>query len=244
MRKLVLVLTIAFIATNAAGCIFSSSGDDDGEVIADVGWVFKDIATNTETGCPAGFDTVVVVAHETNAAGEIIDPKPYIDLLDCVDGIAANRVSYDPGFYNIFLEVRDGGEAGPLYAQSLSELFDLNVADDTFDYVIFNDGGYFQMAWDLIDKTTRAPLDCAQAATNKIEITATVSSTTEAASLRFACQDGQGVTDGILEGNYVVSLAALNVGETAPVGVAPAVNTSIRPQNEVTNLQTIVIEID
>jgi hypothetical protein len=242
MRKLVLILAVAMMATNAAGCIISG-GDDDGEVVADLGWVFKDLETNTVTGCPAGFDTVRVVAIPVDGNGVRIG-SDLEDLLDCVDGVSGDRVSYDPGLYQIFLEIRQGSATGPLYAQSLSELFDLTAADDTFDYTIFNDAGYFTFGWELRAASNNAVVNCQTAEVSQIEIAVSIPENPNEPprSAKFPCGDGSAVTDGILADDYTASFAAFD-GNTV-VGGAPAIGrTTINEQNEVTDLGLLVFSI-
>ncbi|MBX3155258.1 MAG: hypothetical protein KF773_04605 [Deltaproteobacteria bacterium] len=239
MNKLVLSLAVAVTATNAAGC--GGGGGGDGEIVADLGWVFKDLATNAVTGCPAGFDTVKVIAIPVDAAGNRVGDS-FTDLLDCADGASGDLVSYDPGLYQIFLEIRQGAN-GNLYAQSLSEFFDLTAGDDTFDYTIFNDAGYFAFAWDLRAASNNAPVSCNGAGASNVELAVTVTGTNDLRSVKFPCGDGGAVTDALLEDSYVASVAALNSANAA-VGVSAAQNTDIKDRNQVTELGTIVVPID
>jgi hypothetical protein len=243
MKNLVLGSLIALTATQAAGCIIESdNGTEDAFITAS--WTFRNEATGTTTGCPAGFNTVALYNKTTDGGYcDPLDPgagDTCIDLFDCAagSGISSELV---PTGYLTWIEVTSGS-GGSVYAQSASALVDVTVADKSFAAQILNDGGYFQFAWNLYGASSNADLNCS-AAPGGIDLTATVSGGSFSNSDVFDCVDGSGITAGYPAASYTVSVSALNGADQA-VGVAPELtNRVIAAPNKFTMLGTIEIPI-
>lgn len=236
MKNLVLGSLIALTATQAAGCIITS-GDEDAFITAN--WTFRNEATNTTTGCPAGFDTVALYNQEVTSSGSPIG-SPIIDLFDCAAG-SGTSAPLPATLFLSWIEVTDTNNTS-VYAKSTSAFVDVTTSDKSFSAQILNDGGYFQFAWDLVGETSGSSLSCSEAP-GGVDLTATVTGSSESNSDVFDCADGSGITAGYRAATYTVSIAALNASDQA-VGVAPEItNAAILDRNRVTDLGTVEIPI-
>jgi hypothetical protein len=229
------------IGLQTTGCIIESGGSDieeDATITAE--WSFKELATNRVTGCPVGFDTVRMVSQPVNAAFAPVG-SPIIDLFDCVDG-RHSSAPLPPDLYRVHLEVQTDG--GSVYAQSLAAYVDVIDQDKTFTATILHDGGYFIFDWAMRGAASNQPLGCGDVpGLDGIEIISTITGTTTAVVDQFNCELGTGVTGGLIAGSYEVSIDAFADGEGA-LGVAPAIPSSIRDKNQVTDLGLVTIPID
>jgi hypothetical protein len=247
MNKLLLA-SVLIAVSQAAGCIIEASNDyDDGGDVIEVAsisarWSLRNMTDGATTACPTGFDTVQLIAQAIDENGDPVF-EPAVDLFDCNarSGLATDLV---PDVYQVWIEVRSR-DLNRLYAQSLSQILDLRAEDQRFTTEVLNDGGYFQLSWDLIGKTSNRPVQCSQAGgISTIEtISTSIADATRAYEDAFACEDGFAVSGGLLEGAYTISLDAF-AGDK-PVGKATTLTTKvIAGQNQVTDLGTIVIPID
>ncbi|HET9988761.1 MAG TPA: hypothetical protein VFQ65_09575, partial [Kofleriaceae bacterium] len=118
--------------------------------------------------------------------------------------------------------------------------------DQTFSADIYDDGGYFQMAWQLTRASNGAPILCADVADiNGVEsISTATTGSSQAIVDQFKCTDHYGVTSVLPEATYTVSIDAFNHAMAA-IGTAPTLtNKMIVGPNKVTDLHTITIPID
>ncbi len=239
MKNLALVSLLGALAT---GCVAYDDryGDpyyEDATITGE--WTFKNIATDTRTGCPVGFGTVRMISQPVDARLAPIG-EPYIDLFDCLDGRHTSAL-LPPDVYQVWLEVTSDSNS-QLYAQSTSKVVDVVDADALFSAEILNDGGYFLFDWQLKGQSTNQTLACD--GVSSVEITSTLAGETQAVADKFRCGDGSGLTAGLLNGTYTLSLAALDASNKA-LGVAPAqTNKVIRDRNQITDLGMITIPID
>lgn len=241
MKNLVLGSLIALGATQSAGCIIESGGSDDAFITAS--WTFRNEASGTTTGCPSGFDTVALYSQETTSSGQSIG-SPIIDLFDCAAG-SGTSAPLPPTLFLSWIEVTNSNNT-QVYAKSASAFVDVTVSDKSFSAQILNDGGYFQLAWQLYGASSNADLTCAQAgATGGVEAIGTdISDSSNSNSDQFDCEPGTGITAGYRAGTYTVSVAALNSADQS-IGTAPELtNKVIGTQNSFTNLGLIEIPID
>ena len=241
MKRIVLASLIALAASQAAGCIISS-GDDDGEnAFISASWSLRSEATNATAPCPPGFDTAALynqpVDANGNNAGAVI-----IDLFTCAAG-SGRSAPLPPMEYLTWVEIADHNNTS-VYAKSLSAFVDVTLEDKTFNTQILVDGGYFQLSWQLQGGTSNQPLTCAAANSKGVEAVGTdVSNPNNSNSDIFPCTDLRGITAGYTEGQYTISVAALNAAD-ASIGTAPALtNKVIQSPNKVTDLGMITIPI-
>jgi hypothetical protein len=245
MKRFVLASLIALAASQAAGCIITS-GDDDGgggDAFISATWSIRSEATNSEVGCPSGFDTAALYNQPVDANGTSIG-SPIIDLFDCV-AKSGTSAPLPPQLYKSWIVIADHTNANQ-YATSLSAFVDVTVSDKTINTQILTDGGYFMLSWNLQGAATNAPLTCAQAgASGGVEAVGTlVSNPNVSNSDIFDCEDRSGVTAGYTAGLYTVSVAALNSADLSVGTAAPLTNRAIEAPNRVTDLGTITIPID
>ena len=231
-------LLASLIAASATGCIISS---DSGPAHVGATWDVKTTA-GTSVGCPPNIDTAALVNEPVDSAGNKVG-NDIVDLFTCSDG-AGTSAALPATMYKTWVQLTD--HAGTtVYAKSVPAFLDVTDTDLTYNTDILTDGGYFGLAWNLVGASTGAPLTCAQAgvtdSSSGVELISTVAGGTQATTDQFTCDDGQGVTSGLLAGNYTVSVDAF-VGAGA-VGTAPTINSSIQPQNQVTDLGTVNIPI-
>ncbi|HEU0035782.1 MAG TPA: hypothetical protein VFQ53_34455 [Kofleriaceae bacterium] len=212
----------------------SSSGEDFGLITAN--WSFKDLATNTTiTQCPPGTSSADVHAIRLDGAGNETS-EVYIDKYNCND--LTGTSDYPIGTYKVFVDIVG-------YGQSLSAIVDITAQDKTVTVTLVDDGGYFLFDWDLRDAATNAPLTCSEAGNpDSIEITSTLSGTTQAVADKFNCEDGSGVTGALLTGSYTISVAALNASNQALGAPQNFSDRLIGDHNDVTDLGVITLPID
>jgi hypothetical protein len=241
MRRLVWVCLAALAATTAA--CGTNNGDDIGDDdIGDVGfitadWNFKDLANDQiVTECPPGFDTAAVNSNSVDGG------EDFVDLYDCGALTGTPDEGYPIDVYSVFVSIEDTNGTN-VFATSLAADVDLTAQDATYQTTILLDGGYFAATWNLVDAATNDPLDCAGAGNPEaIEIRSTTAGTMDLVVDQFTCEDGSGITAGLLAGDYTVSLAAQSGG--ADLGEPAVIDSSIAPQNEVTDLGTVTLPID
>lgn len=252
MYKLTLLTMMTAVLSQAAGCIIhddrdpggGGGGGGGGVEVATISarWSLRNMLDGATTACPAGFDTVQLIALPIDDSGNAV-AEPSVDLFDCTSrtGISTDLA---PDVYQVWLEVRSY-DLTALYAQSLSQVLDVREVDRSFSADILNDGGYFQLSWDLVGKATNRPIDCAQVAgINSLKMISTsVADARRAYDDLLACEDHTAVTGGLLQGSYTVTIDAM-AGDRS-LGKAPTLtNKVIARQNRVTDLGTIIIPID
>jgi len=241
MKNYVLGSLLALAAAPMVACTTSTT---DAHIAAS--WSFKTLATNSTTGCPSGFDTAALYTQAADASGAPIgtctaaSATCFIDLFNCTDNSGVSA-PLPPQNYITWLEVTDHSGA-TVYAQSLSQIVDVTDVDKAVTFPILNDGGYFELAWNLVGAVSNSTLSCS-VAPGGVEAVSTVSGTSQMVSDIFTCSDGSGVTAPLLAAAYTVSVDAMNSAMQA-VGVAPAINGTVQVQNQVTKLGTITIPID
>lgn len=239
MKNLVLGSLIALTASQAAGCIIESGGDD---AYITANWTFRSETTGTTAGCPAGFDTVALYNQEVTSSGTAIG-SPIIDLFDCVNGTGTSA-PLPPTLFKSWLEVTDNNNSAK-WGQSTEAYVDVSVSDKSFSAQLLTDGGYFFFAWNLYGASSNADLSCAQAgATGGVEAIATdISNASNSATDQYDCEDGSAYTAGYRAATYTVSVSALNAADQS-IGTAPALtNKAIGTNNDVENLGLIEIPI-
>jgi len=250
MNKLVLTTMITTLAAQAGGCVIHTtdrdgSGGGGGNVdVAAISarWSMRNMADGATTPCPAGFDTVQLFAQAVDDAGDPLG-DPNVDLFDC-DRRSGGSTGLEPDVYQVWIEVRSH-DLTRLYAQSLSQVLDVRRLDQTFSTDILNDGGYFQLAWDLVGKTTSRPIACSQIP-GLGAITALSTSVADARNAyvdKLTCEDHAAVTAGLLEGSYTIAIDAV-AGDMSVGKAAMLTNRTIKGQNTITDLGLITIPID
>jgi hypothetical protein len=247
MKKLVLGALTAAVISQAAGCIISSGDDSGNDAFITANWSVKSLATGASSPCPADptYDTAALYSQEVDANGNNIG-QPIIDLFDCAAGHGTSAPLAPSTYYSwIVIANHDNTDQ---FATSIEAPVDLTVADKSFTATLLEDGGYFQVAWNLTDAATGSPLLCSDIADiGGVEAISTdVSTPSNAASDIFPCEDHFGITGGFLAGTYTVHVDALNMANP-PQSIGDAqdlLNKTIQPQNVVTDLGTVTIPIN
>jgi hypothetical protein len=239
MKSIVLGSLIAVVASQAAGCIITS---DNNDAFLSATWTLKNTNSTSSAPCPPGFDTAALYSQEVDANNNPIG-SPIIDLFTCNDG-AGTSSALPPSVYQVWVDITNSDNTSK-FASSLSAIVDLSVSDKTFSTQILIDGGYFDMAWNLIGASSGNPLSCGQAgATGGVEAVSTnVANMSTFTSDIFTCEDHEGVTSGLVAATYTVDVQALN-GSMAAISTTPTLMTKvIGPKNAVTDLGTISIPV-
>ncbi len=246
-------LAAFLIAAACPACVIHTTGDDTGGgggggggpdlATISARWSLRNMADGATTACPVGFDTAQLISQPVDATNLPVG-DPVVDLFDCGAG-TGRSAALAPDVYQVWIEIRDHSGAN-LYAQSLSQFVDVRAQDEAITTQILNDGGYFQLSWDLVGKATQQPLNCAQIAGGVDAVEAISTSVADAHRFytdKFTCEDHSGVTSGLLQGTYTISIDASNAGKS--IGTAPTLASKvIHGQNQVTDLGHIVIPID
>ena len=244
MNKLALA-TMVTLVSQAAGCIIEDRrGPPGGNVeVATISarWSLRNMVDGATTACPGGFDTVRLIMQPIDANGDPVGDAAE-DRFDCDDrgGVATDLL---PDVYQVWVEITSH-DLKKLYAQSLSQVLDVTRVDDTFSTEVLNDGGYFQVGWDLVGKSTNRPVQCSQVpGLDTLKAISTfVASTTRAYDDSFVCDDHFAISGGLLEGDYAIAIDALDGDKS--VGKAAPLSAKIEGQNRVTNVGSILIPID
>jgi hypothetical protein len=233
MKNLVLAAGVTLVA--AVGC----GGGGSGDAIITANWSLKQVNGTVIPTCPPGVDTAEVVAQEIGAGGTPVG-APIIDLYNCDD--FSGTSTYPPADYDVFVALT--GPSGD-YAQSLTAAVDVTVQDKTVTVDIFDDGGYFSLAWTL-KGASGAPLQCSQVpGIDGVEAISTdVANANNAVTDQFTCEDGAAVTAALLAGTYTVAVAAINAQDQALGPSTTLTNKAVPRQNGVTNLGTVEVSID
>ena len=239
MKNVVLGSFIALTAIAATACTTTTTTDT---ALISADWSLKTAAHGSAT-CPPGFDTAALYNQEVNPTTLAPIGQPFIDLFDCVAGHGTSA-PLPPAVYQTWVEITNTNNTS-VYAQSLSAIVDVTITDKTFSADILVDGGYFDLAWNLVGASTNAPLTCAQAgATGGVEAISTmVSGTGMAFTDRYSCEDHQGITSGLPAATYTVSVDALNSADQAVSEPTVLTNQTIRAPNKVTTIPTLMIRI-
>src|SRR5688572_9433056 len=104
---------------------------------------------------------------------------------------------------------------------------------------IHNDVGYLSLAWSLEAASNGAPVSCEASSSSGAAITASAVTDNALFDKDLECVDGNGFSDALLAGDYVVSVAATTSTGDA-VGVSAAQTKMVDGENRVTNLGTVV----
>jgi hypothetical protein len=258
MKKLVLGSLMAVVVSQAAGCIITSGGGEDAVITAN--WSLKQQASGQIIPCPPGTTTASIYSQPVNInepiVGRIEDYKPWntafttfgspiIDLYDCDDN-SGRTAPLPPDVYQVWVQL-ESENGGTVYARSQSGFVDVIDIDKTFSTTLLNDGGYFQFDWDLRDAANNAPLNCADIP--ELGGVGAVSTSVANPSMflddKFDCEDGTGMTGGLLQGAYTVSVDALDMSDRS-ISPAPTnlTNRTIGPKNAVTDLGTVMVLVN
>lgn len=243
MKKLVLSSLMTVLVSQAAGCIITSGSEEDAVITAQ--WSLKSLDSNATIPYPPNVTTAAVYSQEVDANYRPIG-SPIIDLFDVEDN-AGTTAPLAPSVYQVWVELTSEG-GSTVHARSLSAYVDVIDTDKTFTTTILEDGGYFQLAWNLVGASSNAPLSCEDAGISSgrpsgiyIEAFLANSTTAEATDI-FDCGDGAGITAGYPAGDYDVLVDA-RLTTDQPVGGAPTIAATIGDRNQVTNLGTVNIPI-
>src|SRR6476659_9861898 len=154
MKNLVLGSLIAALASQAAGCIIESNDD----TYVSASWQIKTVANNTVVPqCPPNILTAALYSQPVNSDGSTVG-SPTIDLFDC-NAFAGTSGPLAPGLYLSWVELANDNNTST-YAKSLSTPIDTTNGDQPVSFTIYDDGGYFQLQWNLIGATSNSPLNC------------------------------------------------------------------------------------
>jgi len=234
------------VAVTTVGCAASAP-----QAHITASWAFEDLATHATRTCPTGFDTAMVTSQPVDATLSFVG-APFQDVFDC-DALVGTTAGLPASRLEVWVEIHQTNETGPLYARSAGAFVDVTTLDKPVALpTILDDGGYFQLGWVLVAASNGAAVTCTKAgASGGIEVTWTdVANSSNTASYIFNCDQsvtpdigqGGGFTPGVLAGTYTVSVVALD-GTMQPLGSAATTSSSIQPHNVITNLDTVTIPI-
>ena len=212
-------------------------------------WTLKNIATNTNTACPTGFDTGALYVQAADNNGNpigtctTVSNTCFIDLFNCsAMAGTSDPLPASPYIAWIQIENHDGSQ---VYAKSTEAFVDITNVDKSMHADILNDGGYFYLTWSLYGANSNATLTCAQAGvTGGVETIATLNGTSTAYNDQFNCTDHFDYTAGVPAGTYTVSVDAFNSANQALGSPVNLTNKSVATQNQITDLGHIMLPID
>ncbi|MEO8704026.1 MAG: hypothetical protein ABI867_28505 [Kofleriaceae bacterium] len=189
----------------------------------------------TRLDCPTGFDTAEVTVQSATGGGTVVD------LYDCIDFEGTSDYELDD--YDVTIAITSPGGVNE-YAASLTQTVDIIDNDGTASEDFIDDGGRFVFDWKLVDAGTNAALTCATAGNpDSIEISSTLSGPNTLKTDKFDCEDGSGITAPLVEGDYTISVAALN-SAGGSLGEPSSEDTQILAPNGYTDLALVTLPID
>jgi hypothetical protein len=221
MKKLVIAAAVLFGASQAAGCIFVSGGDDDvidgGEGTLDVIW--HPISNVGFPDC-GPYTTVTIVADGSGA--------PFEDIFDCTDyGGLATNLPVDN--YDVWLEFSGGG-APTLITDFVTVGLDRNetIEIDFLNIITAGTQG-FMVSWEIVDGATE--VGCAGEPFQDGVSVLSTSSVGEPFDDIYDCEDGENpyaVLQSLPTGNYTISVAIIDdFGDS--LGTSDAITDSVSP---------------
>lgn len=202
-------------------------GDDDGgggvgTQLLTAHWEIKNVANQTVTNCPAGFNTGNIITQEVDDAGNYIG-RPQNDLFLCDDHI--DSILVPPGKYLVSVAIENRDDDANLldtFQVSLADQVDLTRTDATYTTQLLADGGRLTFGWDLVDSAQK-PLTCDALGTTGTlgSIVTDVADATHVTDSVLDCSDsfvpvvGPKALTGDIElvkGDYTVQIQATNNG--------------------------------
>jgi hypothetical protein len=243
-----LVVLAGLIAAASTGCIISSDSGS-GEPHVGATWQIKSIASNSEIGCPPGFDTAALYNQPIDANGNSVG-SPIIDLFDCVAG-AGRSAPLPATTYSTWVEITNTNNTS-VYARSVPATLDITDVDMTYNTDIYDDGGFFAMSWQLIGASSNQPIDCATAGAAGTDggveaISTDISNSQNSADDQFTCSDGYGVSAALSAGAYTVVVHPFNnsgaLGQSVTL-TNKVIQSRDQSPDEVTNLGMLTLPVD
>jgi cysteine-rich repeat protein len=193
----------------------------------DMFWVFQDLDL-TVTGCPVGFGLIEIAAVGQQTGTQT-------QLFDCLPGSASLLLPLD--LYTVTATSKSFDL--DVFATSLPQTIDLRAGIGAFSTTLFNDGGVFEVAWQLVGDLSNNVVNCMQANVKTLEIATSPNGTINSRS----CLDGRGFTTAIPEGTYTISLTASDAQSTPIATSTPLPGQPITVPNGRTNVGLIPIRI-
>ncbi len=250
MKKVVLGMFIAAVTSQAAGCIFVSDDDGDGntddigeEAVIDVGWEWlqADPTTGAVSAATCPPNTIIDVhTQEVDANG---NPLPgAVELVDRYDCTVNNGLTdpLPPGRLAVFI----AGSGGAGNFTSFTQFVDLTTENQVVDFELIANGGFIQFAWELVGADTSADLTCADVSDlDGIGALVTVAGETTAFDFQYDCVDGFGTTDPLAADDYVISIDAFNAANESIAEMPFNQNVTVGAPNDIVEIGLVQIPI-
>jgi hypothetical protein len=245
MKSAWITSLVALVAS--AACIDRKSSDvNQIDAIVNVKWSVRHV-DGTEIVCPSGVTEAQITAQPVDPNTLTAEGAPVITLFDC--DAKAGTISLVPGPFTITLRLISS-DGTTVYASSLeTPVITLTIEDTSQNFDIYDDGGYLELAWNILNKQDDA-LDCETADVSDVRVvlTPTAGSGSGVAGAGSAvtsnalpCSTYTAITDVIPEGTYSVAVNAESNGEI--VGTFPVATVPINGPNKVSGVGTINIPL-
>lgn len=254
MKNYALASLIAVLASAATGCIITSGDDSSDYAIVSAEWDLRSEATNQSLTCPPGTTTAAVYAQPVTADYQLTG-TPFIDLYDC-NAHAGNSDPLPPTMYQVWVELTSEG-GGNVYATSTSKnersstenypdayFIDVTDVDQTFKTTLFDDAGYLQFDWDILDASNQhvacgGPIDSVAALSTNV--------TTPSLSYddKMHCNAlNYGLTGDMQAGTYTVEISAVDANNRDLGAPTMKNNVVVKNHNQVTDLGTVQVHLN
>lgn len=239
MKRVLCTGLVALLASPAACVVKKSSSINGTDAIVDVTWSLRDV-DGTNTMCPAGITTAQVIAQPVDPNEGTPEGAPISTLFDC--DANTGTISLVPGPYvlTVRLESADGSM---IYADSLAtDTITFTIEDTSLNFDIYNDGGYVELSWNLVDQMDQV-LDCETAGVTDIRVVLTPMAGSGSATTTdpMACPLFTATSSVIPQGTYALAVNAESSGAT--VGTFAVASKMILGTNQVSGLGTITIPL-
>ena len=231
------------LATQVSCIVAKPSGVNGTDAVVDVTWSVRDV-DGTNTMCPAGVTMAQVIAQPVDPTLGTPEGAPTTTLFDCNAQAGTIMLVPDPYVVSVRLQSSDGSM---IYADSLpTDVLTFTIEDTSLNFDIYNDGGYVQLSWNLVNSQDQV-LDCEGAGVTDIRLVLTpmadAGSGGGSATITdpMQCALFTDTTSVIPEGTYSVAVNAESNGAT--IGTFPVASEPILGTNRVSGLGTITIPI-
>jgi len=258
-----LALTTLIASSALGGCVIYDKNDDHhhgggddgggggvGTQLLTAHWEIKNVATQSVTNCPAGFNTGNIITQEVDDTGNYVG-RPQNDLFLCDDHI--DSILLPPAKYlvSVAIENRDA-DANLLdtFTVSLADEIDLTHNDATYTTQLLADGGRLTFGWDLVDSAQK-PLTCDALGTGTLgSIVTDVADATHVVDSVLDCADtyvpvvGAKALTGDIEltkGDYTVQIQATK--DNAPFSNAVMKTVTMKDRDDLQDLGNVTLVI-
>ncbi|ACY18897.1 hypothetical protein [Haliangium ochraceum] len=173
-------------------------------------WSFVSGEDNAPAGCPNADDVIELVAQPKDG----VEGDEIVAVYDCATGSDGYIVELEPGYYDVWVELRAADETLLAKSAVREEVYvDYDEVVEVEPYEFSIDHAYFALTWTILE--AGEPSTCEAVGGDTVEVATTVVDTAELFVDGLACEDGFGYTPAlpVYEGELATSVSLLDAGD-------------------------------